>query len=350
MVIAKDWFEARGMVTSEAAGRTEALRRIEACRSIQAEELDLGGLQLTALDGELLAALCRLRWLRRLFLGLSAEAREDSRLAFIDGERNSKVCNALGALPGALFDALTRIEQLDLALNQVHGLPVSIANLTALTSLNLAANRIGAEGVQALEGLVNLTTLNLAGNGIGDEGAQAAKGLAKLAILDLSYNNIGAEGVQALKNLVDLAGLNLALNHIGPAAAQALKGLVKLTYLDLSDNEIGPEGAYALKGLVNLAGLKLARNHIGSEGAQALKGLVNLTYLACPATKSGPKGRTNRNPVQRQRGQLPGPAASTSWGSYRRRPSRGRCEAHDPGQRAGRQDANLSATARRELR
>src|ERR1700733_14536369 len=119
------------MVVSEVEGRAEALRRIAACRAAQAEELDLGGLQLTALDGELLATLCQLGWLRRLFLGLSAKARENPQLAFIDGQRNSKVCNTLGALPGALFDALTRLERLDLALNrlpQLRGLPASIAN------------------------------------------------------------------------------------------------------------------------------------------------------------------------------------------------------------------------------
>jgi len=44
-----------------------------ACRTAQVEELDLGGLQLVALDGEPPAALCQLGWLRRLFLGLSAE-------------------------------------------------------------------------------------------------------------------------------------------------------------------------------------------------------------------------------------------------------------------------------------
>src|SRR5580704_1593893 len=98
------------MVASEAEGRAEALRRIAACRAAQAKELDLGGLQLTALDGELLAALCRLGWLRRLFLGLSAEAREKPQLAITYAEESSKLCNALGALPGALFDALTRLE------------------------------------------------------------------------------------------------------------------------------------------------------------------------------------------------------------------------------------------------
>jgi hypothetical protein len=40
-----------GMVASEVEGRAEALRRIAACRTALAEELDLGGLQITAIDG-----------------------------------------------------------------------------------------------------------------------------------------------------------------------------------------------------------------------------------------------------------------------------------------------------------
>ena len=100
-----------------------------ACRTVQSEELDLGGLQLKALDGELLAELCQLGWLRRLFLGQSAEARRQS-----DFSENST--NALGALPNALFDALTQLEQLDLTHNRLLGLPVSIANLANLTNLD----------------------------------------------------------------------------------------------------------------------------------------------------------------------------------------------------------------------
>src|SRR5215472_4018391 len=182
------------MVASEAEGRAEALRRIAACRTAQAEELDLGGLQLTALDGELLETLCQLGWLRRLFLGTSAEARENPKLAFVDYERNSKVCNALGVLPGALFDALTRLERLDLRVNGLLGLPASIANLTALTNLDLRSNAIGNEGAQALKGLVNLTSLDLRSNAIGNEGAQALKGLVNLTSLDLRSNAIGNEG------------------------------------------------------------------------------------------------------------------------------------------------------------
>jgi hypothetical protein len=197
------------MVAGGAEGRAEALRRIAVCRTAQAEELDLGGLQLTTLDGELLAALCQLGWLRRLFLGLNAEAREKPQLAFINGKKNLKVCNALSALPGAL-------------------------------------------GTQALKGLVNLTSLNLAGsldrlsNHIGDAGAQALKGLVNLTSLDLARNGIGAAGAQVFKGLVNLTSLVLPYNRIGAAGAQALKGLVNLTSLDLTDNDIGDAGAEAL--------------------------------------------------------------------------------------------------------
>src|SRR5262245_42440259 len=81
---------------------------------------------------------------RRQCLGVRADAREDPERAFISGEEWSKVRNALDALPDALFDALPRLEWLDLAHNRLRGLPASIAKLTALISLNLVGNDIGA--------------------------------------------------------------------------------------------------------------------------------------------------------------------------------------------------------------
>jgi len=275
---------------SAAEGRAEALRRIAACRTAQAEELDLGGLQLTVLDGELLAALCGLGWLRKLFLGPSVEDRGKLQLALANRERSSKLGNALVALPGALFDALKQLDRLDLAHNWLRGLPASTANLTALTSLDLTGNRIGDEGAQALKGLVNLTRLDMAGNEIGAAGATALKGLVNLTRLNLAGNEIGDEGAPALEGLVNLTSLNLAGNEIGAAGAPALEGLVNLTRLDLAGNEIGDEGAPALEGLVNLTSLNLAGNEIGDKGVQALKGLVNLTSLDLSYNNIGAEG------------------------------------------------------------
>jgi internalin A len=253
------------MVANEAEGRAEALRRIAACRTAQAEELDLGGLRLTALDGELLAALKGL--VNLTSLGLSS--------------------NNLGAEGAQALKGLVNLTRLDLAFNDIGAEGAqALKGLVNLTSLDLFGlhNGIGAEGAQALKGLINLTSLNLGGltlfrNCIGAEGAHALKGLVNLTRLDLRGNDIGAEGAQALKGLVNLTSLNLAYNRIGAEGAQALKGLVNLTSLNLFANDIGAEGAQAVKGLVNLTSLNLAYNQIGAEGAQALKGLVNLTSL-----------------------------------------------------------------------
>jgi internalin A len=277
------------MVANEAEGQAEALRRIAACRATQAEELDLGGLQLTVLDGKLLVALCQLGWLRRLFLGPSAEAREKPELASIDRERNSAMYNALSALPDALF-TLTRLERIDLAFNRLRGVPASLANLPALTSLDLSDNNLGADGAQLLKRLAALTSLDLSNNSIGNEGAGALEGLVNLTKLDLSGNSIEAEGAQALKGLIKLTALNLNGNYIGPEGAKELKNLVGLTSLDLSSNEIGAVGTQALKKLLNLNSLNLSWNEIGVEGMQPLKDLVNLTALDLCNNNIGPKG------------------------------------------------------------
>jgi internalin A len=219
-----------------------------------------------------------------------------------------------------LLDAMTQLEGLDSAYNDLNCLPTSIAKLVALTSLDLSGNRIGAEGAQALKGLAALTSLDLSGNRIGDEGAQALKGLAALTSLDLSGNHIGDEGAQALKGLTALASLDLSGNCIGAEGAQALKGLTALASLDLACrgtmvniaafeeleleardalldglkldpvNEIGPEGMQALKGLTALTSLNLAGNLIRAEGVQALKGLTALTSLDLSHNDIGDEG------------------------------------------------------------
>src|SRR5262245_61413019 len=141
-------------VADEAAGWAEAQRRIKTCRETRAEELDLGGLRLTRVPEEVY----ELGWLRRLYLGADAEGRK--KLLFGLSKADQERCNALGTLPGALFEALGRLELLDLSNNWLKGLPAEIRSRPNITSLNLAWNRIGDDGVRTLANLINLTTLN----------------------------------------------------------------------------------------------------------------------------------------------------------------------------------------------
>jgi internalin A len=265
-------------------GLAEARRRIAEAGRAGAEELDLGGLGLTAAPEELF----ELGQLKALYLGHSKVAAGKPRRERTLQDHNAR--NAIEALPPALFTSLPRLTTLDLEHNRLTGLPDTIWRLNELAVLDLENNKIGDEGAQALSGLVSLRALDLGDNRIGDEGARALSGLVNLASLDLGSNGIGAEGAQALSGLVNLADLNLYGNKIDAEGAQALSGLVNLSFLHLGVNRIGAEGAQALSGLVNLSFLHLGVNRIGDKGAQALSGLINLAILYLGGNGIGDEG------------------------------------------------------------
>ena len=79
-----------------ATGFAEAERRIAVCVAEKSESLDLGGLGLQDLP----PGIAKLTWLKYLFLGPDADARNKPHL--IGLSRDKKSCNALRALPDAL--------------------------------------------------------------------------------------------------------------------------------------------------------------------------------------------------------------------------------------------------------
>jgi Leucine-rich repeat (LRR) protein len=164
---------------TEETGFAEARRRIAACAEAHAATLDLGGLRLTRLPEELR----ELTWLRRLYVGGDAELRANPDLAYQGGGKIK--CNALRALPGALFSALARLGELDLGHNGLTALPREIGALRCLISLDLRGNNIGPEGAKSLAALTALTSLDLAGNGIRDLGAKSLAALTALTSLNL---------------------------------------------------------------------------------------------------------------------------------------------------------------------
>ncbi|MEO1609771.1 MAG: COR domain-containing protein [Pseudomonadota bacterium] len=207
---------AGGANDRQADGQAIARQRIAACIATQAEELDLGGLQLTEIPGELVAAAesGQLRHLKRLFLAGNSAVRaldRDTVLAERDALQsilsdfsietpqsriliNIKSWNALSALPGALFTALDALEELDLAENRLTEVPASISNLTGLTHLDLGYNGIGAEGARALAALTGLTSLNLADNGkIEIDALTALPKLQQITLDNCEIGNVCAE-------------------------------------------------------------------------------------------------------------------------------------------------------------
>ena len=91
-------------VADAAAGLALAYQLVAQCARDQSDTLDLGGLQLTAIPDDLAAQIGQLSQLKTLYLGGDAAARKSPQFGY---QNRTKRCNALGALPGALFTALT---------------------------------------------------------------------------------------------------------------------------------------------------------------------------------------------------------------------------------------------------
>ena len=155
-------------------GLQEARHRIGVAARDKDEELDLGGLGLTDIPEELFA----LTQLKVLYLGVPKHVHP---LRFVERTaRHRKMCNALEAIPPALFTSLLHLQSLHLDQNHLGNLPAEIAALTRLTSLDLSGNDIGDDGAQALAALTGLTALGLWHNRIGDDGARALAALTGL--------------------------------------------------------------------------------------------------------------------------------------------------------------------------
>jgi uncharacterized protein (TIGR02996 family) len=128
----------------------------------------------------------------------------------------------------------------------------------------------------------SLTSLNIAGDRMDAEGmARLAKSsaLAGLTSLDVSENSIGPLGVVELgksKHLKNLVTLNLSKTELGNISLlrlAELKNLPALRHLDLSHNGIGLEGLDAFVAsplFAQLSSLNLSGNSFGDAGAKLL--------------------------------------------------------------------------------
>ena len=132
---------------------------------------------------------------------------------------------------------------------------VELPSMTALTSLNLHANRI--DKISHLEPLSRLTTLNLSSNQI--DAMSGLHTLTRLQTLDLACNRIRI--IDGLATLCSLRRLLLSYNRIA-----SLAGLVQchggqLTHFEAHGNRIArTREAEYLRSLPQLAGVVLSRH------------------------------------------------------------------------------------------
>jgi Ran GTPase-activating protein (RanGAP) involved in mRNA processing and transport len=192
---------------------------------------------------------------------------------------------------------LTTLDLSDIALTDM-GAALAAATLSTvptITRVNLSYNKFGPRGMEVLipASPKGLTGLILADNKLGAEGVAAIQGLGDLRELDLrNCGIVGAEGARALVRVLAgcplLETLRLDKNKLGPDGAailaEALPSLSHLRQLNLAVNELG-EGISALASVIHccpeLTEFNVAANGIDDVGA---KSLIDATRLLKPGT------------------------------------------------------------------
>ena len=243
-----------------------------------------------------------------------------------------------------------KLNQISLEKNSLGGtdmegmriLVMMLSNLTNTTRLSLGDNKLGVEGARllatALPSLLLLDELDLSDNWLRAEGIRLiSSGLPKLRVLNLANNRLGAEGIKWLAStelfhsLVDinvefnqlgyegakflclgltsaaetggapLARLNAMGNQLGPRGAEVLGGclpLLRLRDLDLGDNQLAAEGARlvgdGIASLRELRRLNMADNRLGAEGValvgRSVSGAGQLEWLGLEGNQVDDKG------------------------------------------------------------
>lgn len=220
------------------------------------------------------------------------------------------------AFPQSLMGQLTSLDLAHNALGE-EGVQVlaAAATMERLHELYLEGNNIQAAGLRALLQVATLRHLSILGLGSSSLDCAGADELARwagrgsLRVLDLSKNIIGNAGAVTLAEsgpMPNLTRLNLAHNRIGDRGMTALVSspfLSRLVHLDLEGNEFGDLGAQGLAAsphLGNLRELNLDRNRLYDKGACALAaspvlaGLTRLRIKSSYLTKIGKQALQER--------------------------------------------------------
>jgi len=258
--------------------REEAVRRIDQAAEEKLTELDLSGLGLEELPGEIgkctqleTLVLGKLDKEKRQWVGNQLTKFPDAVLQLTNLKILNLSHNQITQIPDTL--GLSNLTELDLSSNQITSIPEDLGQLSNLTLLDLNYNQITSIP-EELGQLSNLTRLDLSRNQITSipENLGQLSNLTGLHLYDNQITSIPEE----LGQLSNLTELSLSWNQI-TSIPEALAQLSNLTLLYLNNNQITsiPE---AIAQLFNLRQLDLSNNQI-TQIPEAIAQLFNLTQL-----------------------------------------------------------------------
>ncbi|KAE8698647.1 putative LRR receptor-like serine/threonine-protein kinase [Hibiscus syriacus] len=175
-----------------------------------------------------------------------------------------------GSIPDWFGQRLLTLQVLDLRSCNVSGvIPLSIGNLTNLTSLYLSDNRLTGQIPSTLGRLLSLLRLDLSKNLLTGSIPSSLFSLRNLTRLDISSNNLTGSIPSGIGSLSKLQSLNLSSNLLTSSIPAQLGNLDSLVDLDLRSNGLSGSVPPDLRGLRNLRRMVLGNNGlIGSLPAE----------------------------------------------------------------------------------
>ena len=194
--------------------------------------------------------------------------------------------NLVGALPALLAD-LSALTSLDLSGNTglTGTIPATLGSLAALTSLDLSDGGWSGAIPVELGSLTSLTTLDLSGNALTGEVPAELGSLTALTSLDLGGNALTGEAPAALGLLTALTTLDLSGNRFTDVHDD-LGALTALTTLDLSDNNLAADAAVDFADVATPLSSMAALTSLDLSGNANLTGSIPASLLTLGALES----------------------------------------------------------------
>jgi gliding motility-associated-like protein len=187
--------------------------------------------------------------------------------------------NLVGLIPTQIGN-LSALTSLDLAYNKINGsLPSQLGSLPNLTFINIRNNQLSGNIPTSLGDLSNLTVLLLGNNQLSGTIPKELGNLAKLTQIDFTYNLLSGFIPPQLGDLSNLTQLLLQNNQLSGTIPPELGSLSKLITLSLSENQLSGSIPALLGNLGNLNELNLTLNQLSGNIPPQLGNLANLQLL-----------------------------------------------------------------------
>ncbi|HVN76139.1 MAG TPA: fibronectin type III domain-containing protein [Thermoanaerobaculaceae bacterium] len=178
------------------------------------------------------------------------------------------------------------VKEINLNGNSLVGsIPVSLANLTSLTHLNLGMTYLGINRLSGgippqLANLHSLTALNLGVNLLSGSIPSELGSLTNLVYLDLGMNQLTGAVPPQLGNLTSLTYLNLGANQLNGTVPSEIGNLAGLVELELYRNELTGPIPQEMGNLTSLQRLILYQNQLSGPIPVWLASLTGLREIS----------------------------------------------------------------------